>query len=60
MGCYHQCVGTEEGLIDEIVRRILTASRPTRVILFGSGGAGAMTRDSDIRKAIGASLGPAP
>ncbi|GAG25699.1 unnamed protein product [marine sediment metagenome] len=38
----------DQELIDEIVRRILTVSRPSRVILFGSAAAGEMTRDSDI------------
>lgn len=32
----------------EIVRRILTAAEPDRVILFGSAATGQMTRDSDI------------
>lgn len=34
--------------IDEIVRRILAAGQPRRVILFGSAATGQMTRDSDI------------
>ncbi|GAG47514.1 unnamed protein product, partial [marine sediment metagenome] len=38
----------DQELIDEIVRRILTVSRPSRVILFGSAATGEMTRDSDI------------
>lgn len=38
----------EDALIEEIVRRVLTVSRPERVILFGSAVAGAMTRDSDL------------
>jgi predicted nucleotidyltransferase len=35
-------------LIEEIVRRILSVSRPERVILFGSAAAGEMTSDSDV------------
>lgn len=35
-------------LIEEIIERILTVSRPERIILFGSAAAGRMTRDSDI------------
>lgn len=38
----------DETLIREIVRRILSVSRPDRIILFGSAAAGSMTRDSDI------------
>ena len=34
--------------IREIVRRILSVSRPERVILFGSAATGQMTPDSDI------------
>ena len=35
-------------LIQEIVRRILTVTKPDRIILFGSAATGNMTRDSDI------------
>jgi predicted nucleotidyltransferase len=38
----------DERLIAEIVRRVLGVASPTRLILFGSAAAGAMTRDSDI------------
>jgi len=41
-------VGIDEPLTREIVRRILAAARPDRVILFGSAATGKMTRDSDI------------
>ena len=41
-------VGIDEPLTREIVRRILAAARPDRVILFGSAAIGKMTRDSDI------------
>ena len=35
-------------LIREIVRRILTVSRPEKIVLFGSAATGEMTKDSDI------------
>lgn len=38
---------TEE-LMHEIVRRILTVARPSRVIVFGSAAAGTLLRDSDV------------
>ena len=38
----------DETLVREIVRRILGAAKPDRIILFGSAAAGSMTRDSDI------------
>lgn len=41
-------LGVDDETIGEIVRRILTACRPDRVILFGSAATGQMTRDSDI------------
>jgi len=41
-------MGVEEGLIREIVRRVLSAAKPKRIILFGSAATGTMTRDSDI------------
>lgn len=46
--CYHRIMGIDNDVIEEIVRRILTISRPVRVILFGSAAAGTMTPDSDI------------
>ena len=41
-------MGIDEALIAEILRRILAASRPDRIILFGSAAVGRMTRDSDV------------
>jgi len=41
-------MGIDEGLVREIVRRVLAAAQPDRIILFGSVAAGGMTRDSDI------------
>ena len=41
-------VAIGKALIDEIVRRIVGAARPERIILFGSAATGKMTRDSDI------------
>ncbi len=41
-------MGINESLIQEIVRRILTAAKPDKIILFGSAATGSMTRDSDI------------
>jgi predicted nucleotidyltransferase len=41
-------MGIDESLIEEIVRRVLTAAVPDRIILFGSAATGEMTRDSDI------------
>lgn len=38
----------DEGLIQEIVRRVLTVSEPERIILFGSAATGRMNRDSDV------------
>lgn len=38
----------DERLIQEIVNCITRVTRPDRVILFGSGATGSMTRDSDI------------
>jgi len=37
-----------EDLVEEIVKRILSVSVPSKVILFGSAATGQMTRDSDI------------
>jgi len=38
----------DDSLIREIVRRVLGAAKPDKIILFGSAATGAMTRDSDI------------
>ncbi len=38
----------DERVIEETVRRILSVTRPDRIILFGSAVTGEMTRDSDI------------
>jgi len=41
-------MGIDESLVEEIVRRILAAAAPDKIILFGSAATGEMTRDSDI------------
>lgn len=41
-------MGIDEGLVQEIVRRVLGVAKPDRIILFGSAATGAMNRDSDI------------
>lgn len=41
-------VGIDKALVDEIVRRIVRAAKPERIILFGSAATGKMTGDSDI------------
>ena len=41
-------MGIDDSLIRETVRRVLTAAKPDRIILFGSAATGAMSRDSDI------------
>jgi predicted nucleotidyltransferase len=41
-------MGIDESLVQEIVRRILAAAAPDKIILFGSAATGKMTRDSDI------------
>ena len=41
-------MGIDDTLAHELVRRILAAARPDRIILFGSAATGTMTRDSDI------------
>ena len=41
-------MGIDEKTVREIVERILTVSRPDKIILFGSAVAGMMTPDSDI------------
>ncbi len=38
----------DEPLIEEIVRRIRSAGRVARIILFGSAASGTMNRDSDV------------
>ena len=38
----------DETVTSEIVRRILNAARPDRIILFGSAAAGTMNGDSDV------------
>jgi len=35
-------------LLKKVVDRILTVAKPERIILFGSGATGRMTRDSDL------------
>ena len=50
-------MGLDETLLNEIVRRVLTAARPDRIILFGSAATGQMTKDSDIDLLI---VDPAP
>ena len=40
---------TSDGdLLKKVVDRILTVAKPERIILFGSGATGLMTRDSDL------------
>jgi len=41
-------MAVDEQLLSEIVRRILSVTRPEKVILFGSAASGRMDRDSDI------------
>jgi predicted nucleotidyltransferase len=41
-------VGIDKKLVDEIVRRVLSVTRPDRIIVFGSAAEGTMDRDSDI------------
>jgi predicted nucleotidyltransferase len=41
-------MGVDERLLNEVVRRVLTVSRPDRIVLFGSAASGQMTGDSDI------------
>jgi predicted nucleotidyltransferase len=38
----------DEGLVQQIVGRVLSVAKPDRIILFGSAAADQMTRDSDI------------
>jgi len=41
-------MGIDQNIIEEIIRRILSVSKPDRIILFGSAVTGPMTKDSDI------------
>ena len=41
-------MAVDEKLLREIVRRVLTVTRPEKIILFGSAATGRMTKDSDI------------
>lgn len=41
-------MGIDEQTIQEIVRRILSVTRPDKIILFGSAATGQMTADSDV------------
>ena len=41
-------MGIDGKLIKEIIQRVLTVSRPDRIILFGSAVSGRMTPDSDV------------
>lgn len=38
----------DQNLIEEIISRILAVTQAERIIIFGSGASGKMTRDSDI------------
>ena len=50
-------MGVDDTLLNEIVRRILSVTRPDKVILFGSAATGQMTKDSDIDLLV---IEPAP
>ncbi len=41
-------MGMDDAAIKQIVKRVVSAARPDRIILFGSAATGQMTRDSDI------------
>jgi predicted nucleotidyltransferase len=41
-------MGIDDSLAHELVRRMLTAAHPGRIILFGSAASGTMTADSDL------------
>ena len=41
-------MGVDDRLLSEIVRRVLSVAHPDRIILFGSGATGQMTKDSDL------------
>lgn len=48
IGCEVEGVSIDQQIIHEIVLRVLRATRPSRIILFGSAATGEMTPDSDI------------
>lgn len=50
-------MGIDNNLVQDIVRRILSVTKPDRIILFGSAATGTMTRDSDIDILV---VAPAP
>ena len=50
-------MGIDDGLIREIVHRLLGVIAPDRIILFGSAATGQMTRESDIDLLV---VAPAP
>ena len=50
-------MGIDDELTQEIVRRVLSAASPDRIILFGSAVTGQMNRDSDVDLLI---VEPAP
>jgi predicted nucleotidyltransferase len=41
-------MAVDESLLSQIVDRVLSVTRPDRIILFGSAATGKMSRDSDI------------
>ena len=41
-------MGIDDRLARELVRRVLLAAKPDRIILFGSAATGTMNRDSDL------------
>ncbi|MGC9454153.1 MAG: nucleotidyltransferase domain-containing protein [Phycisphaerae bacterium] len=43
-----ESMGIDEQTVREIVRRILSVTRPDKIILFGSAATGEMTADSDV------------
>jgi len=50
-------MGLDETLLNQLVSRVLTVSRPDKIILYGSAVTGQMTKDSDIDLLI---VEPAP
>ena len=42
------CMAVDESLLNQIVDRVLSVTRPDRIILFGSAATGRMSPDSDI------------
>ena len=50
-------MGLDETLLNQLVSRVLTVSRPDKIILYGSAATGQMTKDSDIDLLI---VEPAP